>query len=195
LFSWFWTLYYFCQLYVNKRLNLGGGGGGLFNTKCVFCLSLQLLYKTCIILNRIKPDIFLNLHWSSCEVPVMFVRLKLNRKFFNRCSKNTTISNFMRIYPVVVPCGQTDRHEEANIRFFFHNFANAPKKDVQEMTLRSSEMWLHETRRVPADVSELIIIVSHLTTLQKPMTDLNCASLKQTRNPSKTSAQNPGITT
>ena len=27
----------------------------------------------------------------------------------------------------ILPCGRTDRHEEANSRFFFRNFANAPE--------------------------------------------------------------------
>ena len=55
--------------------------------------------------------------------------------FLDRFYKNTQISNFMKIRPVVaelfqaerVMTGQMDRYEEANSRLFL-NLANAPKK-------------------------------------------------------------------
>ena len=45
------------------------------NTKCVFWSSLQLLSETFLILRRTERDIIKNVHRSSCEVPVIFVRL------------------------------------------------------------------------------------------------------------------------
>jgi len=39
--------------------------------------------------------------------------------------KNTQILNFKKILPVVVPCGQTDKHEEVNICFL--QFCTHPK--------------------------------------------------------------------
>ena len=41
-------------------------------------------------------------------------------KFVDSFSRKAQISSFIRIRPVggrVVPCGQTDRHDEANSRF------------------------------------------------------------------------------
>jgi hypothetical protein len=46
----------------------------LSNTKCVFWFSLQLLSETFLILRRIKRDDTINVHRSSCEVPVSLVR-------------------------------------------------------------------------------------------------------------------------
>ena len=52
-----------------------------------------------------------NVYWSSCKLPVIFVRFQLDVNFLHIFfSKNTQISNFMKIRPVetVVSCGQTD---------------------------------------------------------------------------------------
>jgi len=42
----------------------------------------------------------MNVHWSSCKVPVILVRLYWKLNFFDRCSRNTQISNLMKIRPV-----------------------------------------------------------------------------------------------
>jgi len=39
-------------------------------------------------------------YWSSCKVPVILVRFEWNLYFFNTFSKNTEISNLMKIHPV-----------------------------------------------------------------------------------------------
>jgi hypothetical protein len=51
-----------------------GGGGGCLNTKCVSLFSLQLLSEAFLILQIIQRDSVINVHGSSCKVPVILVR-------------------------------------------------------------------------------------------------------------------------
>jgi hypothetical protein len=46
-----------------------------FNLKCVLCLSLGVLSKPFVILRRNERDIVINMHESSCKIPVTLVRL------------------------------------------------------------------------------------------------------------------------
>jgi hypothetical protein len=75
-------------------------GRKLLNTKCVFLFSLQFLSETFFILRRNERDIIKNVYWSSCKVSAIIVRLKYGLNFLDRFSKNTQISNFMKIRPV-----------------------------------------------------------------------------------------------
>jgi hypothetical protein len=43
---------------------------------------------------------FLYVYWSSCEVPIIFVRFQLNMNFLHKFSENAQISNFMIIRTV-----------------------------------------------------------------------------------------------
>ena len=66
---------------------------------------------------------------SSCRVSVVPVRFLYNVNFLERISRDPQIPNFMKIYGVGAELlhadtatdremdGQTDRHDEANIRF------------------------------------------------------------------------------
>jgi hypothetical protein len=51
-------------------------------------------------------------HWSSCEVRVIIFLFELNLNFLGRFSKNTQVSNFIKIHPVGAELfhadGQTD---------------------------------------------------------------------------------------
>ena len=71
-----------------------------------------------------------NIHCSSSKVPVILVRLKENLNYLERLSKNTQISNFIKIRPMGVQLfhakERTDRYEKLIV--VFRNFANAPKK-------------------------------------------------------------------
>jgi len=64
-----------------------------------------------------------------CTVPIILFRYKSSLNFLNRFSKNTQISNFMKIRPVGAELfhadGQTDMTEPI---VAFRNFANASKK-------------------------------------------------------------------
>ena len=79
----------------------------LLNIKCVFWFSLQLLSETFPILRRTERDMIKNVYWSSCKVPIIIVRLN-----FNRISKNTQISDFMKIHPVGAELFHVDRQTD-----------------------------------------------------------------------------------
>jgi hypothetical protein len=59
------------------------------------------------------------------EVPFILARFELNFDFFDMCSKDTEISNFMKILPMAAELfhadgrtdGKTGRHDEAKSRF------------------------------------------------------------------------------
>ena len=67
-----------------------------------------ILFKTLLILRRILWEIIVNVHRSSCKLPVILVRFQSNMNFLNRFSKNTQISNFTKIHPGGAELLQTD---------------------------------------------------------------------------------------
>jgi hypothetical protein len=89
----------------------------LFETKCVFWFSLQLLSETFLILRRIGPHI-INVHRSSCKVPIILhVKYPLFLSDINktwifstdfRKHSNTKFHENISSGSRVVPCGQTD---------------------------------------------------------------------------------------
>ena len=92
----------------------------LLSIKCVFRFSLQLLCETFLILRRIQRDIIINVHRSSCQLPLILVRFYGDLNFLNRLSKNAHISDFMKIRPAGAKFyadRRMDRHDEANDGF------------------------------------------------------------------------------
>jgi len=66
-----------------------------------------------------------NVTWSSCKVPVFLVRLKSNLNVSN-FSKNTQISNFMKIRPMGAELFHMDRRTDmTKLIVAFRNFVNA----------------------------------------------------------------------
>jgi hypothetical protein len=63
----------------------------------------------------------INLHWSSCKVPDVLVRLLWKLNFLDMSSKSTQTSNFMKIRPLGVELfsaeRRADRDDKANRRF------------------------------------------------------------------------------
>jgi len=64
-------LYNIFPLYL---INLRFSEKRILMRKCVLRLSLQLLFETFLILRRTERDMVNNVYWSSCKIPVIFVR-------------------------------------------------------------------------------------------------------------------------
>jgi hypothetical protein len=93
----------------------------LLDIKCIFQLSLQLLFETFLILKRIRWDIVINVKTFPCKVPVILVGFYLKLNFFDRFSKSFQISSFIKIQSVGAKLFHADRridkHGDANSRF------------------------------------------------------------------------------
>jgi len=66
----------------------------LLYIKCVFSFSPRFS-ETFLVLRRIERDIIKNVHWSSCKVPLVLMKLEFSCQVF----KETQVSNFMKIRP------------------------------------------------------------------------------------------------
>ena len=79
---------------------------------------LTSISKTSV--SRDAPCI-IHVHRCSCKVPVILVRFYWNLNFLYIFSKNTLISNFIKIRPLGAELShvdrRTNRHDEANSRF------------------------------------------------------------------------------
>jgi hypothetical protein len=95
----------------------------LLNIKYVFSFSLQIISEIFIILRRIPKGTTIYTCSSSCKVPIIPVRFYGNFSSVCRFSKNTQITNFLKILPVGVEFFHADKrkdwknNEEADSRF------------------------------------------------------------------------------
>ena len=95
-------------------------GKKLSNIKCVFWFPLQILSETFLIPRKIERDTIKTAYWYSHKVPLIPVRYECNFNFLYRISKNSPISNLMKVGPLGVELihadrgadRQTDRHNE-----------------------------------------------------------------------------------
>jgi hypothetical protein len=97
------------------------------NIKCVFWFSVQLLSETFLFLRRIQRDITINVHRSSCKVPLLLSDFNETWIFWTDFSENAQLSNFMKIRPVGGELFHADgRTDMTKLIVTFHKFAKAP---------------------------------------------------------------------
>jgi hypothetical protein len=71
-----------------------------------------------------------SVHWSSCKVPSIIVRIKWNSNFLDRFSKFAQMSNIMKMCLVGAELFHGDgRTNMMEVIVAFCNFANAPNKE------------------------------------------------------------------
>jgi hypothetical protein len=87
--------------------------------KYMFWFFLQLLFETFLVVRRSKRDTVINVETSSCKVPVVFVRLIIKAEFSGQSFEKHSNTEF-RVISLsgsrVIPCGRTDRQDEAKSR-------------------------------------------------------------------------------
>ena len=69
----------------------------LLSMQYMFLFPLQISAKIFFILRKIERDMIINVHRSSCKVPVILLRFVIRLEFLDRFSKNTQVTNFMKI--------------------------------------------------------------------------------------------------
>jgi hypothetical protein len=73
-----------------------------------------------LILSGNERGIVVNVYWSSCNVLVILIRVEGNLNYLDRFSKNTEMSNLIKIRPVADELldadGRMNRHDVANSR-------------------------------------------------------------------------------
>ena len=118
----------------------------LLNIKCEFWFCLQISSETFLILRRNEWDMITNVHWSSCKVPVILVRLLWNWNLLERFLKNNKISHFMKIRPAGAELlhagGRMDRQKDmTKLIVALRNFAKAPKCLIH-IVITTRHIWL-----------------------------------------------------
>jgi hypothetical protein len=122
----------------------------------VFTFSLQILSKSFPIPWKIKRDIIINVYRASCKVPIILVRFNENWIFSTDFSKNTQISNSIKIRPVGAELfhtdgrtgGRTDRQTDIKQTIAFRNFATAPKPACKpNLAVQTLSVALHRILR------------------------------------------------
>jgi len=106
-----------CHIFPRYLIN-----GTIFGEKNLLHIICAFLFsETLLTLRRIRRDIIITVHRSSCEVPPFFLpHCHETRVFSTDFQKNTRIPNFMKIRPVgteLFHADKPDRHDEANSRF------------------------------------------------------------------------------
>jgi hypothetical protein len=114
-YKWALRLYHIFPHYL---INGAIFGKKLLNIKCVFWFCLQILSQTFLILRRIQRDIIINVHRSSCKVPLLLLD-------FNETRILST--GFRKILKYRI--SKTDMTQ---LILAFLNFANTPKNRTSD---------------------------------------------------------------
>ena len=93
--------------------------------------------KSFIILKWNRRGIIIVVHVFSCKVPVILVRIWCNLNFLGTVSKNTEISNWVKIGPVGAELfsayRRTNRQTWRSYLVAFRNFVNAANKKEADL--------------------------------------------------------------
>ena len=122
----------------------------LWNLKCAFRLSLHLLSETFPILRRNERDMIKKYIGLHVKYPLFIVRFHWNLNFLDSFSKNTHISNFMKIRPVGAELFHADgRTDMTKLIVAFRNFSKAPKTGTfpQTFLLKFKNKFIVSTRK------------------------------------------------
>jgi hypothetical protein len=103
----------------------------LFNTKCVFWFSLQVLTNAFLILRIIQRYIVINVHTFHVKCPIFLPNFNKARTLPTHFRNNTQITNLVKIRQWKPSCSmrrerqKDEQRDMTNSRF--RNFENAPK--------------------------------------------------------------------
>jgi hypothetical protein len=114
-----------CNSLINSKIF--GGEGGLSSIKFVFWISPQLLSETFLILKRIQRDIIINIHRSSCIVPLFLPDFNEDGIFSADFRKMLKYQMSWKSVQWEPSCSmrmgkRTYKHDDANSSFFFFFF-------------------------------------------------------------------------
>ena len=130
--------------------------------------------ETFFILRRTERCMIKKLYWCSCKVPFILVLFWWNLNILDRFSKNTQISNFMKLRPVGAELFHANgRTDMMKLIATFRNFANAPKSyksckfllALNSNCIHSYFISLHDLRRF---ILESVTILWELALLLLP---------------------------
>jgi hypothetical protein len=130
----FWLFCIFRHYLINGTIF----GKKLLNIKCMFWFSLQLLSETFLILTIIQRDTIINVHRSSCKVPLLLSDFKgtwIFSTYFRKISKyQISWKSFQRAESLYADGreyrrkdGRTDRQTDRKLIVTYRNFWNSFK--------------------------------------------------------------------
>ena len=136
----------------------------LLNTKRVFWFYLPLLSETFPILKRNERYMIINVHWSSCKVPLFLSYFNDTWIFSTYFRKPPQISIFTKVRTLGSELFHADRRTDmTKLVVVFRNFAKAPTNEstahrgrrsrVSNIPIRSTEAYFRMMEKFPTACS------------------------------------------